>query len=249
MKKPLDLFSEQAHQYKVYRPSYPDQLYTDILSITHGRHACWDCATGNGQVAEELAKHFVQVYATDVSQQQLDQAPRKSNISYSTERAEETSFADNAFDLITVGQALHWFDHEAFNTEVKRLLQPSGIIAVWCYGVLRIHAEIDAIIDEFYRDIVGPYWAPERDHVDRNYADIPFHFSEVQTQHYEFVQSWTRHQLAGYLNTWSSVQKYKQIHTGSHPVKWVTDRIEPLLEDEEVLQVRFPIFLQTGRKQ
>jgi len=248
LKKPIDLFSKQAQHYKTYRPSYPDQLYADILSITHGRHACWDCATGNGQVAHELAKHFPRVYATDISQQQLDQAPRKSNICYSMERAEKTTFEDNAFDLITVGQALHWFDHEAFNTEARRLLRPMGIIAVWCYGVLRVHAKIDAIIDEFYREIVGPYWAPERRHVDMNYADIPFHFSNIRTYEYAYIKSWTLHQFEGYLNTWSSVQKYKQIHPNSDPVTWVVDRIKPLAEHNEVFSVRFPVFLQTGRK-
>jgi len=118
MKEILDKFSKQAKTYQKYRPRYPQVLYDELLSLTSKRQSCWDCGTGNGQVAIELAKYFEQVYATDISQQQLNQATSIPNITYKVERAESTSFPAQTFDLITVGQAMHWFDFEAFNKEV-----------------------------------------------------------------------------------------------------------------------------------
>ena len=47
MKKAIDNFSEQAGLYKKYRPSYPDELYKEIVQFTPGRNQCWDCGTGN----------------------------------------------------------------------------------------------------------------------------------------------------------------------------------------------------------
>ena len=74
MKQSKDKFSTQSEIYKKYRPVYPQELYDVILKATKGRGACWDCATGNGQVANELSKHFDVVFATDLSENQIKQA-------------------------------------------------------------------------------------------------------------------------------------------------------------------------------
>ncbi len=49
--------------------------------------------------------------------------------------------------MITVAQAIHWFDFEKFYAEVKRILKPSGIIAVIGYGLIRASTEIAGIQD------------------------------------------------------------------------------------------------------
>lgn len=122
----LDRFSGHADRYARYRIDYPDALYNYVLSFVNGRQSAWDCATGNGQVASTLARYFDQVEATDISQTQLEQALVLPNVRYQISRAEKTPFADNQFDLVTVGQALHWFDAEAFHREVRRVLKPGG---------------------------------------------------------------------------------------------------------------------------
>jgi ubiquinone/menaquinone biosynthesis C-methylase UbiE len=129
LNKPKDNFSAQAGLYARYRPLYPQALYDFLYSHISNFDSAWDCATGNGQVAVELATRFANVYATDISQNQLDNAVVKENIHYFQQRAEHTDFADGAFSLVTVAQALHWFNFDAFNAEVKRVLKPGG------YGV------------------------------------------------------------------------------------------------------------------
>src|SRR5688572_2580381 len=103
-----DLFSSQSKAYAAFRPTYPAELYEFIFRNTKNFVLAWDCATGNGQVAQDLSKRFKKVYATDISQQQLDEAFKVTNIQYSVSKAEQTNFPDSSFDLITVGQALHW---------------------------------------------------------------------------------------------------------------------------------------------
>ncbi|WP_291727473.1 class I SAM-dependent methyltransferase [Bernardetia sp.] len=102
-----DNFSDNSQNYAIYRPSYPKEVFEIIYSHIEGKKIAWDCATGNGQVANILAQDFEKVYATDISQNQLKNAVQKENIVYSVEQAEKSSFEDNSFDLITVAQAIH----------------------------------------------------------------------------------------------------------------------------------------------
>src|ERR1044071_4024914 len=114
MKSVKDNFSNQAQQYAAFRPRYPASLFDFLYSKVKLFNCAWDCGTGNGQVAEKLADRFAKVYATDISAKQLQQAAQKNNIVYSLERAEKTGFADDSFDLITIAQAIHWFDLDLF---------------------------------------------------------------------------------------------------------------------------------------
>ncbi|HEX6226203.1 MAG TPA: class I SAM-dependent methyltransferase, partial [Chryseolinea sp.] len=121
-----DLFSSHSKIYAAFRPTYPKALYEFIFQHVGGKNSAWDCATGNGQVAKYLSYYFDKVYATDISQQQLDQAAREENIFYSKTPAERTGFPDDQFDLITVAQALHWFDRDSFYSEALRVAKPNA---------------------------------------------------------------------------------------------------------------------------
>ncbi|MEM8906580.1 MAG: class I SAM-dependent methyltransferase [Bacteroidota bacterium] len=246
MKKAVDQFSRQAKVYKKYRPSYPPELYQLLLQAVPHRERCWDCGTGNGQVAVVLAEHFERVDATDISQQQLNQAPQKANIHYQVERAEQTRFADHQFDLITVAQAIHWFDFAAFYREVRRVAKPDGRIAIWGYGLLRIEATIDALIQQFYTEIVGPYWKPERRHIDQQYTSIEFDFSLIPMPDDLTIEiNWSLEDIKGYFNSWSSVQNYRAQH-GRNPVDWIIERLAKHWAPEEQKTVHFPIFIRMG---
>ena len=130
-----DLFSTQAAMYAKYRPAYPPALFEYILQFVSSHETAWDCATGNGQAALELAQHFRRVEATDISEAQILHAVKHPSINYSVSSAEHTDFPHRTFDLVTVAQAYHWFDFSAFEMEVKRVLKRSGVVAVWGYSL------------------------------------------------------------------------------------------------------------------
>jgi SAM-dependent methyltransferase len=245
---PKDIFSAQATLYAQYRPTYPPALYDFIYSRVGAFGTAWDCATGNGQVAVELAKHFAQIQATDISDKQLDNATPLENIQYSNQPAEHTNFEDDTFDLITVGTALHWFKHDAFYTEAKRVLKPGGVLAAWCYGNSRINSEVDAVFDVFYNQTTAPYWEPERKYVDEGYTTIPFAMGAKEHTIITMQKEWTLQHFAGYLNTWSAVQKMiKQL--GYNPVDGFVDELRPLWKDGETKVVTFPIHLLIGKNE
>ncbi|MEO9965819.1 MAG: class I SAM-dependent methyltransferase [Reichenbachiella sp.] len=248
MKNPLDRFSIQSEAYKKYRPVYPAALYNEILSLVNQREKCWDCATGNGQVAEVLSTEFQQVEASDISEKQLERAPKISNVNYSIQRAERTSFPDSQFDLITVAQAIHWFDFEAFNQEIKRLAKPGGIVAIWGYALLKVQPGIDEIITDFDANIVGPYWDVERRHIDAEYDTIPFCFNPIEAgKQFAIEAVWNTNHLEGYFNSWSCVQNYKQNNNGENPVPDLMIRLKEYWSEGESKKVTFPVFLKMGR--
>jgi ubiquinone/menaquinone biosynthesis C-methylase UbiE len=102
---------------------------------------------------------------------------KRPNIHYSLQPAEHSSFSDNQFDLITVAQAIHWFDFDKFYAEAKRTLKPAGIIAVLGYGLLQTDQPLQSVIDHFYTKVIGPFWDAERHYIDEAYQTIPFPFS------------------------------------------------------------------------
>ncbi len=247
MKKALDRFSEQAGMYKKFRPNYPASLYREILRITPGRGVCWDCGTGNGQVAMELSRHFKAVYATDISEQQLARAPKLQNVYYGVERAESTGFPDSCFDLITVAQAIHWFDIPCFYQEVRRVGKPGAILAVWGYGLLKVSPGINRLIHRFYDSVVGPYWDFERKYIEAGYETIGFIFPEIQlAQGFMIEKNMDLADLRGYLNSWSAVQNYiKEI--GTNPVGELVDQLLEYWPEGSKKGVSFPVFIKAGK--
>ncbi|WP_428664491.1 class I SAM-dependent methyltransferase [Runella sp.] len=240
-----DLFSGHATDYALYRPDYPEVLYQWVLERVKNFDTAWDCGTGNGQVATVLAKHFQHVEATDLSQAQINQAVPLDNVHYQVSPAETTPFPNQTFDLITVGQALHWFDFERFNNEVKRVAKKGAILAVWGYELLTISPETDAVILDFYQNTLGDYWDIERRHIENEYADIPFPYTNVAKSVFLQTYQWTLEQVCNYLNTWSSVRKFEKAN-GYNPIESLFDRLAAVWGDFPARSVTFPVFAQLG---
>ena len=241
----LDRFSAQAADYARYRVDYPADLYAWLLPQVRGRERAWDCATGNGQVAAVLAKYFIRVDATDLSEKQLAQAVPQSNIHYQTARAEHTPFPNQRFDLITVAQAVHWFEPTAYHAEVRRVARPGAVLAEWGYGLVQISPEIDPLIQHFYRATMGPYWDANRWHIDDEYARIPFPFSGVRQAHFAVQRQGSAEWFLQYLRTWSSVAKYQQ-ERGEDAVTLIADELTRWWGAGERAVV-FPVFARTGQ--
>ncbi len=239
-----DNFSSKSSSYAKYRPTYPQELYQFLKEKLDKTEKAWDCGTGNGQVAGALAKFFKEVQATDISQQQLDNAIIQHNIHYSVQAAEKTNFPDNSFDLITVAQAIHWFNFETFYKEVARVLKPDGIIAVIGYSLFKSNPETDEVILKFYQDIVGPFWDEERKYLDEKYKTIPFPFIEIESPRFEQEYQWTFAHLIGYLKTWSAVKHYEKAN-GENPVDLIQDELKTTFGAKN--KVVFPILFRLGK--
>ncbi|GAA4035834.1 class I SAM-dependent methyltransferase [Hymenobacter glaciei] len=243
----LDRFSTQAADYARYRIAYPAELYNWLLPQVESRERAWDCATGNGQVAAVLADLFVRVDATDLSENQLAQAPKRPNISYQKATAEHTPFPNQRFDLITVAQAVHWFDIEAYHAEVRRVARHGAVLAEWGYQLCRLETpELTQLLDEFHDVTSAPYWDTNRRHIENEYANLPFPFADVQHARFAVVKHWTAEDMLNYLRTWSATANYARQHDGADMVALVAEQLTQLW-GPEARPATFPVFARAGR--
>jgi Methyltransferase domain len=242
-----DNFTNQAAIYAQFRPTYPSELFDFILQNVDNKGIAWDCATGNGQAAHILADYFERVEATDISQKQLDNAVQKVNIHYSLQAAENTIFQDNSFDLITIAQAIHWFNFNAFYDEIQRVAKPNALIAIWGYGTLTFeNTALNQLFLHYYQHIIGPFWDKERRHIDNHYADIPFPFAALTPPQYALCFEWSQTQFEGYLQSWSSLKHYKNAHNGHNPIPDLMALMAPNWAKKDIKIVHFPIFSKFG---
>ena len=243
----LDRFSAQAAAYARYRIAYPVVLYDWLLPQVSARERAWDCATGNGQVAAVLADSFVRVDATDLSENQLAQALPRPNIHYQQTTAEHTPFPNQRFDLITVAQAVHWFDSAAYHREVRRVARPGAVLAEWGYQLCRLETpELTQLLDEFHDETSAPYWDANRRHIENEYANLPFPFVGVQQARFSVVKHWTAEDMLNYLRTWSATANYARQHAGTDMVALVADELTRLW-GPQARPATFPIFARAGR--
>ena len=242
----LDRFSAQAAQYARYRIDYPPELYAWLLPQVAGRARAWDCATGNGQVAAVLADYFQQVEATDLSEKQLAQAAPRPNVHYQVAQAEKTPFPDQYFDLITVGQAVHWFDLPAYHREVRRVARPGAVLAEWGYQFCHTDdAALNRVLDHFHDDTSAPYWDANRHHIADQYARLPFPLAGGQQAHFAVRRRWRVADMLGYLRSWSATANYARQHGGADMVALVVEELTRLWGEQEH-EVTFPVFARAG---
>ena len=245
--RPKEYFGEIAAAYKTFRPTYPAALFEYLATIAPGHERAWDCATGNGQAARSLKPFFRQVIASDASEKQIREAERTEGIEYVVATAERTTIDPGSVDLVTVAQALHWFDLPKFYAEVSRVAKPRGVLACWCYALMNTNADIDPLIWTLYHDILDDYWPSERRLIEKRYSTIDFPFDELQPPALQMTQPWNLGQMLGYLRTWSAAAAYKK-KTGNDPVALIEDQLHARWGDPEKMQtVVWPLHLRVGR--
>lgn len=214
-----DLFSGHAGDYARHRPTYPAALFEWLAAQAPARHAVWDCGTGNGQAALALAAHFDEVLATDPSEKQIGNAAAHPRVRYTVAPAESSGLAAASADAITVAQAFHWFRHDGFFTEARRVGRPRAVLAFWCYELAHVTPAVDEAVLRFYRGTLGPHWEPERRLVEEGYRSVqlPADFAGLTVPRFEMTAEWSCEDFIGYLGTWSALQKYRKVR-GEDPL-------------------------------
>lgn len=202
---PDDHFSNIAGAYSKGRFGYPSAIFDRLAFLCTRRELAWDCGTGSGQVVPELASRFRNVRATDISAELLAHAPAFPNVVYSQTPAEISGLDEHSVDLVTAGQALHWFDLPKFWPELSRVLKPHGIFAFWGYNWPFVTDSVDALLDQF-RAALQPHWPARSAILHANYRDLVVPLQCVEAPAYEISTAWTRDNYCTHILSWSAVR-------------------------------------------
>jgi SAM-dependent methyltransferase len=241
-----DHFSGHAADYRAFRPTYPPELFAFLASVAPERELAWDCGTGSGQAAVPLAEDFARVFATDASADQIANAERHPKVEYAVAPAEACPLPDASVGLVLVAQALHWFHHDRFYAEVRRVCKPGGIIAATCYYLPSVGPDVDPLL-QGWADFIRPYWTPERVWVDDGYRSIPFAFPEIPAPRFEVTASVSLPGLIGYLSTWSATKQYVKKH-GQDPLERFREAFATAWGDPSTVRtLRWELVMRLGR--
>lgn len=242
-----DLFSTHSAAYAAHRPTYPAALVDWLAAQCPARDAALDVGCGSGQLSALLADRFRSVTGIDASAAQLAQAEKRANVDYRVAPAEHTGVADRCVDLVTAAQAAHWFDRPAFYAEAKRVGRKDAVLALITYNVATIDEEIDPVVKHFYKHVAGPYWAPDRRHVEEGYRSFDFPFEELAPPPFAIEVTWREPEVFAYVDTWSAVRGLEKAH-GRAPVEEFHRDLQAAWGDPERARVvRFPLSMRVGR--
>ena len=239
-----DHFSKQAADYAKFRPRYPTELFRWLASIAPANDLAWDCATGSGQAAVELVEVFLRVIATDASQKQIANADAHPRVEYRVAPAENSGLEAKSVDLITVAQALHWFDLEEFYAEARRVLKPQGVLAAWAYKLATVTPSVDEVVNHYYSEVVGGFWPAERVLVEK-FEELSFPLPEIETPAFQMVADWRVEQLLGYLRTWSATQRFMMAEKRD-PLESVESELRSTW-GSELRRAVWPLTVRVGR--
>ena len=243
-----DLFSGLAKEYSQFRPRYPVKLFQYLATLTRDHNRAWDVGTGNGQAAVDLAQHYEEVIATDPSRAQIDKAIPRDRVSYFVGSELQSRLEETSVDLVTVAQALHWFDREIFYKEVLRVLKPSGICAAWAYDFNEpIQPDIDEALKEFYFTTLGPYWAPNNKLIWEGYRTMDFPFEKIDAPSFLLESKMSLAEFIGFLSSWSATAQYIE-KTKVNPLSAFFEKIQPMWGDPQAVKpLSWKIHLLVGR--
>ncbi|KAG8893954.1 hypothetical protein FRB99_001618 [Tulasnella sp. 403] len=184
-----------AASYATFRFTYPQPLldlvlryHSDGSTSTTSRGVALDLGCGTGQVVKMLIGSFDQVIGTDASTKMIEQAradaegwPGISKVEWIVSPAEDVAAHIGAasVDLVTAGQAAHWFDQERVWEALAKVTKPGATVAFWGYSVFHVvgHPELASIHRAFEEneDCLGPFWEqPGINILSSYFRDIPF---------------------------------------------------------------------------
>lgn len=240
-----DHFSGVAASYATFRPQYPKELFDWMASLTRARDRALDIGTGNGQAATGLANLFNEVIAVDPSTEQIAAAMPHARVTYRVAGSDATGVDDGSVDLVTAAAAAHWFPHDAFHREVRRVARPGAAIVLWTYWHIRVAPAIDELMDRDLLPAIEPFWPPERRYVKEAYRNLPFPFQEIQAPPFTLTTQWPADHFLGNLRTWSAVQRFAKAH-GRDPVREIEPRLRALWGSDP-RACTWPLAIRAGR--
>lgn len=172
-------WGKASKDYAKYRDIYPQEFYDYILNLGLCRDGqkVLDIGTGTGVLPRNMYKYGAVWTGTDIAENQIEQAKELAekagmDIEFFTSKAEDVSFPDNTFDVITACQCIWYFNHDITSKTFAKMLKPGGKFLILYMGWLPYEDKIAGKSEDIilkhnpswssYGDKVHPVWVPEQ---------------------------------------------------------------------------------------
>jgi SAM-dependent methyltransferase len=114
---------------------------------------------------------------------------------------------DGSVDAVSVATALHWFDLGSFYQEVRRVVRPHGLIALYGYNWFYVTPALDQLTHRWLIEPIEEYWSPKNRLLWQGYLTIDFPFEELTTPPLAVHLWWNLDELFSYYLTWSAAHE------------------------------------------
>ena len=172
-------WGKTSKDYAKYRDIYPKEFYDHILGLGLCRdgQTVLDIGTGTGVLPRNMYGYGAKWIGTDISENQIEQAKilareEGKNIEFFVSKAEDVSFPENTFDVITACQCIWYFDHDMTAPHFAKMLKPGGRFLILYMGWLPFEDKIAGMSEEIIlkynpdwtggQDTVHPVWVPDQ---------------------------------------------------------------------------------------
>jgi SAM-dependent methyltransferase len=236
-------FDRAADLYEAARPSYPTELFDDLVELAElepgDRLLEVGCATG--KATRPLLERGFSVVCVEMGAQLAERARHNLAglpVEIHIEPFETWEVDAETFDLVYAATAWHWIDPASRYRKAHRLLRPGGHLAFWS----ALHA-FPAGFDPFFSEIQEVYdaigeshpgeWPPARPEEiqdDRAEIDASALFEGAEVRRYVWETSYTAEEYVGLLNTFSghiSMDPAKRKHLYSEIRRRIGQRPDP----------------------
>lgn len=157
----INKFSGKAEIYTKYRPKYPNAAIEYLIKKCNlsNNSKVVDIGCGTGILTKQLLDKNIDTIGIEPNIDMYNQAIellKEYKVSIINSSAEDTTLLDNFADLVTVAQALHWFDLEKFILEYKRILKQNGRVAI-IYNNANEESEAVSEFLDIHRELCPKY--------------------------------------------------------------------------------------------
>lgn len=208
-------FNEDAQNYDTYRPTYPKELFLDIIQysdISLGKNAL-EIGVGTGQATEPILNNGCNVKAIELGNNLAQYVKNKfrdyENFSVINEDFIEYPIEEEYFDLVYCATAFHWLPEKVAFEKVKNILKSNGTIALfWNHPFPNRQDDISNIAS---RKIYNKYRPTDKEIIEFNQNNCTKHineldkygFKDITCKLYHRKRTLTSEQYIGLLNTYS----------------------------------------------
>jgi SAM-dependent methyltransferase len=134
----MTTFDSLVESYRAGRLGYANDIYNHLVGYgLSPRHRILDVGCGTGLASAPLIENGYDVTGIDAADRMLDVAKAElPQAKWLHGRAESLPFEPRTFDVAISAQSFHHFDEDIALSELRRVVRPGGIIAIWWKSLL-----------------------------------------------------------------------------------------------------------------